>query len=187
MKHVGILGGTFDPPHIGHLIVAEEVRIAMDLAEIWFIPTYKPPHKQQALSGIQDRVIMLEKAIADNRYFKLNRVEANRREKSYTIDTMVHLKAMYPNTKFYFIIGADMVDYLPNWYKINELMEMVTFVGVKRPGYTLKTTFPIVEVDVPEIDVSSTMLRRRLENGWSIKYWVPEKVEKYIKEKRLYE
>src|SRR5699024_2893175 len=100
---------------------------------------------------------------------------------------MVHLKTMYPSTKFYFIIDADMVYYIPHWYKINALMEKLTFVGGQRTGYTLKTTFTIVEVDVPEIDVSSTMLRRRLENGWSIKYWVPEKVEKYIKEKRLYE
>ncbi|ALX48144.1 nicotinate-nucleotide adenylyltransferase [Lentibacillus amyloliquefaciens] len=187
MKHVGILGGTFDPPHIGHLIIAEEVRNAMSLDEIWFMPSHEPPHKQNAVADASDRAEMTERAIAGNPYFSVQTIEVNRLGKSYTFDTMKLLKEEHPDTNFYFIIGADMVEYLPHWKHVDELMDMLTFVGVKRGGYALESEYPVTEVDVPLIEISSTEIKKRLTQNKSIKYMVLETVETYLKEKHLYE
>lgn len=187
MKRVGILGGTFDPPHLGHLVIAEETRLALDLEEIWFIPSYTPPHKKSARSSVEDRINMVNRAIEANPSFTLNTIEVERLGKSYTFDTMTALDNSYPAIDFYFIIGADMVEYLPQWDRIDELINLVTFVGVKRPGYHLKSTYPIVEVDMPLIDLSSTFIRNRLANRKSVHYLIPERVYSYIKEKQLYE
>lgn len=185
--NIGILGGTFDPPHLGHLLIAEEVRIALKLDEVWFIPTYTPPHKADAVSNSKDRLNMLELAIETNPYFRVNTLELERSGKSYTFDTMKILKNAYPLHSFYFIIGADMVEYLPNWYRIDELVELVQFVGVTRAGYQLETDYPVLTLNIPMIDVSSSMLRERLKNNQPIRYFVPEQVYNYIKENQLYE
>ncbi|RKQ37851.1 nicotinate-nucleotide adenylyltransferase [Oceanobacillus halophilus] len=187
MKRVGILGGTFDPPHLGHLLIAEEVRIELNLQEIWFIPTYTPPHKSESETSAEHRMKMLQIAISSNKYFKINAIEIERLGKSYTYDTITYLKQEYEDIDFYFIIGADMVEYLPNWHRINELIQMIQFVGVKRSGYKLETEYPIIQVDIPMLDISSSMLRKRLRNKQSVKYIVPDEVNRYIREKRLYE
>lgn len=187
MKRIGILGGTFDPPHIGHLIIAEGVRTALHLEEIWFIPTYEPPHKQEAIIDATSRIDMLKLALAENESFQLNTIEIERSGKSYTIDTMKTLKDSYPETDFYFIIGADMVEYLPKWYKIDELINLVKFVGVKRSGYKFQTIYPIIEVDIPMVDVSSSVIRERLLENNTVRYLVPDSVHTYIKEHGLYE
>lgn len=186
MKNIGILGGTFDPIHIGHLLMAEEVYKQLQFDEIWFIPSYTPPHKADATIAGEHRLKMVELAIQDNDHFRVLDIELTRKEKSYTIHTIQELKQLYPSNQFYFIIGADMVEFLPNWYKIDELVKMVQFVGVKRPGYERKTIYPIIEADVPQIDISSTVLRNRLNNGELPRYWLPEKVRDYIRENRLY-
>jgi len=185
--NIGILGGTFDPPHLGHLLIAEEVREALKLDEVWFIPTYTPPHKAETQTKSLDRLQMLERAIESNPYFSVNTIELERSGKSYTFETMKTLRAEYPEHTFYFIIGADMVEYLPHWNRIDELMELVQFVGVKRTGYHLETDYPIITVDIPMIDVSSSMLRKRLQNEKSITYLVPDNVYRFIKENHLYE
>ncbi|WP_099158571.1 nicotinate-nucleotide adenylyltransferase [Virgibacillus ndiopensis] len=187
MKRVGILGGTFDPPHLGHLIIAEEVRNELLLDEVWFIPSYEPPHKQKASTSSSDRITMVQLAIANNAAFKMNTIEIERLGKSYTFDTMNILNDTYPDTTFYFIIGADMVEYLPHWNRINELIKIVNFVGVKRPGFHLKTEYSIQKIDIPMIDISSTLIRDRLSANKSVKYLIPQRVETYIKGKRLYE
>ncbi|SFA69830.1 nicotinate-nucleotide adenylyltransferase [Lentibacillus halodurans] len=187
MKHVGILGGTFDPPHIGHLIIAEQTRVALKLDEVWFMPSHKPPHKQKAVADASDRVAMTERAVAGNPHFKVDTIEVKRLGKSYTFDTMKLLNKDHPGTSFYFIIGADMVEYLPNWKDIDELVDIVTFVGVKRKGFELMSEYSVVEVDVPFVDISSTAIKRMLAHNQSIKYMVPESVEAYVKEKHLYE
>src|SRR5690625_2565031 len=162
MRRIGILGGTFDPPHLGHLLIAEEVRIALELEEVWFIPTYVPPHKQEATTGVDERINMVQQSIQSNESFKVNTIEVERLGKSYTFDTMSILKEEHPDTAFFFIIGADMVEYLPHWNQIDQLMDLVTFVGVKRSGYQLNTDYPVVEVDIPMVDISSTFIRKRL-------------------------
>src|SRR5690625_4586590 len=139
MSRIGIFGGTFDPPHIGHLIMAEEVRYALTLDEIWFIPTNIPPHKQKASSTSKHRLAMLEMAIRSNQHFIVNPIEVENENVSYTIDTMTILRKNHPDAEFYFIIGADMVEYLPYWKQVDELFKMVTFVGVQRTNYTLST------------------------------------------------
>lgn len=187
MKAIGILGGTFDPPHNGHLMIADEVRYACQLDEIWFIPTNEPPHKQQAMSNNDYRIAMLEKALSQTPYFKLNTIEMERSGKSYTIDTIKLLQKRHPNTSFYFIIGADMVEYLPNWYKIDELMKLVQFVGVKRPHYSMQTEYPIMEVEVPALDISSGNIKKRIKNDQPFKFFMPDKVYHYIRNERLYE
>lgn len=186
MKKIGLLGGTFDPPHIGHLTMAEEAYERLELDEVWFIPSAEPPHKEQARVSATDRLMMLKVAVDPIDYFKINTIELVRKGKSYTYDTIKSLKEMYPNVEFYFIIGADMVEYLPHWYKIDQLIDSVQFVGVKRPDYKLNTPYPIILLDTPGLDISSTMIRERLEMERSVSYLIPDQVLSLIKEKGLY-
>lgn len=186
MKKIGLLGGTFDPPHIGHLVMAEEVYERLSLDEVWFIPSAEPPHKEKAKVSAQDRLAMLKVAVGQIDYFKIKTIELEREGKSYTLDTINALQQSYPNDQFYFIIGADMVEYLPNWYKIDQLVEKVQFVGVKRPDFELETPYPVILLDTPGLDVSSTMVRERLEMNRSVRYLIPQHVLALIKEKGLY-
>lgn len=182
MRKIGLLGGTFDPPHIGHFIIAQEVRNTLALDEIWFIPTNEPPHKEKAMISPAHRLHMLKAATKDSDTFYVNDVELAREGKSYTIDTIKYLQELHPNDTFYFIIGADMVEYLPKWNKVDELMEKVHFVGVMRPNYQLKTKYPITIVDIPSIDISSTYIRNQWKKGLDIKYFLPHEVYIYMKE-----
>jgi nicotinate-nucleotide adenylyltransferase len=187
MKKIGILGGTFDPPHFGHLLMANEVRFRLNLDEIWFMPNQLPPHKiKTSLSTNENRFQMLEKAIKDHPQFRVEPIELSRSGPSFTIDTIKILKEKYPKVDFYFIIGADMIEYLPKWHQINDLMELIQFVGVKRPGYNNDTDFPIIYVDAPQMEISSKMIRDRLYKKESIRYLLPESVRVYIKENHLY-
>lgn len=187
MKRIGILGGTFDPPHIGHLLIAEEVRIALSLDKVWFIPSSIPPHKQAAFSTATHRISMVKKAIQSNTSFVVKTLEIERIGKSYTVDTINILKEKYPDVEFYFIIGADMVEYLPKWHRIDELVKLVTFVGVNRLGFHVESTYPILNIEVPTIDISSTLIRNRIMNDISVNYLLPHLVYDYIKEQQLYE
>jgi nicotinate-nucleotide adenylyltransferase len=186
MKRIGILGGTFDPPHQGHLLMAEFVRNDLQLDEVWFIPSHVPPHKQGAEVSAEERLKMVENAIESNPYFKASNVELTRKGTSYTVDTMSHLVNQYPDNEFYFIIGADMVEHLPKWYKIDELMKLVQFVGVKRPGYKWSPEIPVQFVEIPLIDISSSKIRERLLSGHSVRYLVPDAVYHFIKEHKIY-
>lgn len=186
MKKIGILGGTFDPPHLGHLMVASEVKHALQLDEIWFIPTNKPPHKREATLSNTHRLNMLAHAIKDTSYFKVNDIEMKRQGKSYTIDTIQMLQEQYRDNQFYFIIGADMVEYLPKWYRIDDLIELVQFVGVRRKNYELNTNYPILEVPVPTMEISSADIRNRIQHSKPFKYFVTTSVYHYIKEENLY-
>ncbi|WP_096153317.1 nicotinate-nucleotide adenylyltransferase [Bacillus sp. FJAT-45066] len=188
MRKIGILGGTFDPPHIGHLIIANEVLQRLSLDEIWFLPNRIPPHKlDKSITATSSRVDMINLAIEDNNHFTMNSIELERSGPSFTYDTIVTLKELHPTEDFFFIIGADMVEYLPKWHRIDELMEMVQFVGVKRAGYQLQTLYPVIEVDIPQIDISSTIIRERRRSGLLFQYLVPAKVHRYIEENNLYE
>ncbi|SDJ73503.1 nicotinate-nucleotide adenylyltransferase [Alkalibacterium thalassium] len=186
-KKIGILGGTFNPPHLGHLIIAEHVRDQLDLDTILFMPSYEPPHKQskQTIDHVH-RVNMLERSLSDNDQFDIDLSEIERKGKSYTYDTMRLLKEKHPDTEFYFIIGADMVEDLPNWHKIDELIQLVQFVAVNRPNYQTESAYPVIMVDVPDVDISSSMIRQKVRDGCSIKYLVTAETEKYIESEGLY-
>lgn len=187
MGRIGIVGGTFDPIHNGHLIIGNEVRDALQLDEIWFMPNKIPPHKERVPTAEEHRLAMVQLAIKDEPFFHLATDELERDGRSYTYDTMLMLKEKYPEHTFYFIIGGDMVEYLPKWYKVEELVQLISFVGVTRPGYKLETSYPIKKVEIPEFAVSSSLIRDRRKNGGTIMYLVPEAVQHYIEEWGLYE
>lgn len=184
-KKIGILGGTFDPPHLGHLLIANEVLTQLELDEVKFMPNKMPPHKED-LSDENDRLQMVQLAIADHPLFSIEDIELHREGLSYTYDTMLILTKRYPDNDYYFIIGADMVEYLPQWYKIDELVKLVRFVGTARPNFEVDTNYPVELVDVPQVDISSSMIRERVKAGRSIKYLLPDPVIQYIEENQLY-
>lgn len=186
-KKVGILGGTFDPPHIGHLIIADQVLTLCNLDEVRFMPNHIPPHKEKkSNSTVKDRLNMLELATKDHSRYKIETIELKREGKSYTYTTMSLLRQLEPDNTFSFIIGGDMIDYLPKWYKIEELMKLVQFIGVARPNYKGKTNYPVQMIDIPTIDISSSMIREKIARGHSVKYLLTDSVIKYIEENRLY-
>lgn len=187
MKKVGILGGTFDPPHLGHLIIANEVLNAHDLDEIWFMPNQEPPHKKKTNAVTdEDRVNMLKLAIKGHSQFKTELIELERKGPSYTYETMKILTEKHQDKQFYFIIGADMIEYLPKWQNINQLVEIIQFIGVRRPSYSHESSYPILYAEVPEMGISSSLIRSRLKEDQTIRYLVPDPVRVYIKEKNLY-
>lgn len=186
-KQVGILGGNFNPVHIAHLIMADQVGNALGLEKVYLMPTNLPPHVDH--KGTIDpvhRLNMLGMAIADNPLLAVETAEINRGGKSYTYDTLKYLTEVHPDTDFYFIIGGDMVEYLPKWHKINELFSLVHFVGVNRPGYPTESKYPIIWIDVPDMNISSSDIRKKIIQGCSVNYLLPEDVLHYIQEKRLY-
>ena len=187
MKKIAILGGTFNPPHLGHLIIASEVQSQLNFDEVWFMPNQEPPHKESTIGvSSAQRLEMVQRAIADNPLFKIQKIELERTGRSYTFDTMKILSEKY-DADFYFIIGADMIEYLPKWYKIEELVKLVTFIGVNRPDYDQQSTYPIILLDVPNIEISSCKIRKKVKMGKSIRYFVPNSVMEYIEENGLYE
>ncbi len=188
MKKIGILGGTFNPPHTGHLIIANEVRHSLGLDEVRLMPTFTPPHKELSSGGTaQQRLSMVELAVKDIEGLVSSSFEVDKAGVSYTYDTMIALTEAEPDVHFYFIIGGDMIDVLTTWHRVDELMELITFVGVKRPGSNGETSYPLRYVAIPEIDLSSTLLRKRFEEKGTVTLLIPEAVESYIREVGLYE
>lgn len=196
MKKIGILGGTFDPIHIGHLVAADQALFHSGLDEIWFMPAPNPPHKSNAnITSINHRVEMVKSILKIDSRYRLCTIELERTGKSYTIDTIKEIKARYPEDSFYFIIGGDMIEYLPKWYGIEQLINLVQFIGLQRPGYDyehlLKNNPAIYQkltiLPMPQLDVSSTIIRNKVKSGEEIRYFVPEFVEQYIREHNLYE
>ena len=188
-EKVGILGGTFNPPHLGHLIIAEQVRDQLDLDKIVFLPTAEPPHSSINKKTISSdiRVELLDLAIHTNPNFEMELYEVEKGGKNYTYNTMKALVDLYPAVDFYFIIGADMIEDLPTWHEIDKLVELVQFVGVNRPGYAVETDYPLIMVDVPLVDISSSAIRKKVAQGCSIQYLVPENVRNYIEREGLYQ
>lgn len=187
MKKVGLLGGTFNPPHIGHLIMANEVKHALQLDEVRLMPTSIPPHKADPSDATpEQRLRMVNLSVSGIDGLKASSFEVDRGGVSYTFDTMKALTEQEPDTKFHFIIGGDMIDMLHKWYKIDELLDIVTFVGVGRPGTVGETQYPITMVHIPEIDLSSTLIRSRLQTGDTVRFLVPESIEAYIRQEGLY-
>ena len=193
------MGGTFDPPHMGHLIMAESVRETLSLDEIWFIPVGKIPHKDSSHTApAKDRLAMVRLAVADNAHFMVNSIEADVPEYSYTCDTLEKLKQHFPEYCFTFIVGADSLDYMERWKDPERIFRACTVAAVHRLGYSAEMTLRkkaelesryhavISIVPVPCIQISSTEIRNRIRQGKSIHYLVPEAVLRYVKEHKLY-
>lgn len=186
-KQVGILGGNFNPVHNAHLIVADQVRQQLGLDQVLLMPEYQPPHvdKKETIPE-HHRLKMLELAIEGIDGLVIETIELERKGISYTYDTMKILTEQHPDTDYYFIIGADMVDYLPKWYRIDELVDMVQFVGVQRPRYKVGTSYPVIWVDVPLMDISSSMVRDFIAQGRKPNFLLPQPVLDYIEKEGLY-
>lgn len=186
---IGILGGTFDPPHYAHLMIAEEVLETCSLDQVWFMPSPSPPHKtEEVITPATHRIEMVKKAIAGNGRFSISLVEFEREGLSYTYDTMKVLTHSHPHVQFSFIVGADMVEDLPNWDHARELVQLVDFIGVGRPGFSVHSMFndSIHEVDVPAFEISASFLRERFRKNQNTRYYLPDVVRNYIEEKKLY-
>lgn len=200
---LGILGGTFNPIHLGHLIIAQAALEKFHLKQVIFIPTHQPYYKRTIeLAPVQHRLKMVKLALADNPLFSVSDIEMRRKGPSYSIDTLQELKTLYPaSTKFYFIIGTDTLPELPSWYEIKRLTRLCHFITVGRPGAiplntarlnhflgrSMATEFRRYYLARPLVDISSSEIRDRIKSRQSIKYLVPEKVEKYLKRYRLYQ
>lgn len=194
MKKIGIMGGAFDPIHIGHLLAAEAAREKYELEEVWFMPSHIPPHKHQAGGSGEQRLEMVKAATQSHPAFKPLDIELRRGGVSYTVDTIRALRSEHADLELYFIIGADMVNYLPKWEGIEELVGMLRFIGLQRPGSFLEldTLPPLIRdavmlADMPLVDISSSLIRSRISRGLSVRYMVPEQVYEYIMGSRLYE
>ena len=186
-KQIGILGGNFNPVHNAHLVVADQVRQQLGLDQVLLMPEYQPPHvdKKETIDE-KHRLAMLELAIEGVEGLGIETLELDRKGISYTYDSMKILTQANPDTDYYFIIGADMVDYLPKWYRIDDLVSLVQFVGVQRPKYKAGTSYPVIWVDVPLMDISSSMVRDFIKKDRKPNYLLPAPVLNYIEKEGLY-
>jgi nicotinate-nucleotide adenylyltransferase len=186
---VGILGGTFDPIHRGHLEAAASVADQLGLSTILLVPTGDPWQKTTHASR-EDRLAMTSLAAAESDVFTVSRVDIDRPGPTYTLDTLRDLREQYSEAELFFIVGADALAGLPSWRSPEFLAEMATFVGVTRPGERFIDPdiagLQVVRVDVPAVDVSSTQIRSRVAEGEPIDDLVPESVADYISSHRLY-
>jgi len=197
---IGICGGTFDPVHTGHLIVAEMVRSEFELDKVLFIPSGMPPHKNlKNVTAPIHRLNMVKFAVSSNKNFEAMSVEVDRPGYTYTVDTLKELHKIYPlGTEFYYIIGADVVMDLLTWRNWQEVITLTNFIAVMRPGFSdkefcqrlseLKQNYGIniESIEIPLMEISSTNIRERVKAGKSVKYLVNEKVEDYIIQNKLY-
>jgi nicotinate-nucleotide adenylyltransferase len=197
---IGLFGGTFDPVHLGHLILAEQGREQGHLDEVWFVPSAHPPHKrEQPLTRFEQRCDMLELATAGHPHFRIERIEKELPPPSYTVQTVSELRQRHPDHEFFLILGADGLADLPGWYQPQQLVSQVGLLVAPRPGVSLWTAERLANVlglnpvqvrlhyiACPLIEIASRELRQAVARGWSIRYLVPRAVEEYIRERGLY-
>lgn len=195
---IGILGGTFDPIHIGHLILAEEARDLLHLDTVLLAPAADPPHKrQQGKSPASHRVRMVELAIADNPHLALSRIDIDRPGPHYTLDMLRLLREQYgPEAELYFLMGLDSLADLPTWHRPLELMQQCSLVALSRPGAdfdwaALEMALPgvrsrVILLPMPLLEISGSDLRERARQGRPLRYQVPRQVEQYIAQHQLY-
>lgn len=190
----GLFGGTFDPIHVGHLIIAETVRSDFPLDRIIFIPTAAPSYKKETrISPAEVRAEMVKLAVGNCPYFEVSDIEIQRGGVTYTVDTIRWFMESeeWRGEELYFIIGGDSLLDLGTWKDSEEILEKIQTLVVARPGYDVNQSEwrfreKVTMVNVPLVDISSTEIRGRVQDGKSIRYWVPEKVESYILRKGLY-
>ncbi len=203
MNRTGLFGGSFNPVHIAHLILAERVREEADLDRVVFVPARRPPHKpERPLAGGHHRIQMLERAIGDHPRFETSTAELDRAGPSYTLRTVRAFREnLDEESELYLLLGGDSVLDLPNWWRAHELVEEVSLIAVERPGYRLDDLSVVSDafdeevvsqirqnlVQMPLMDLSATDIRRRRQEGLSIRYLVPDSVREYICQEGLYD
>lgn len=196
---LGVMGGTFDPVHLGHLIIAEEARVQLGLARVLFIPTGQPWLKEgRTISAARHRLAMTRLAVADNPAFAVSRLEVDRPGPTYTVETLRQLHQRHgPGLELFFILGADSLETLPRWVEPARVLELSTLVAVPRPGHpdpapgALEALAPgsrqqLRLLSEVHVGIGGTALRQRVAAGLSIRYWVPRPVEGYIAQHGLY-
>lgn len=198
---IGIMGGTFNPIHLGHLMMTEYIREEMNYDKILFIPTGNPPHKQIDVLDAEVRMEMVKIAVADNPYFEVSDVEVRKEGISYSVDTVAELKKQYPEDELFFIIGSDILPDLKDWRRFDELARSIRFILAVRPGFEslsreeirgeirdlhMRYGAEITVVETPRYEISSTDLRNRLASGKSVKYLIPDEVIEYIESRGCY-
>ncbi|MDX1969125.1 MAG: nicotinate-nucleotide adenylyltransferase [Planctomycetaceae bacterium] len=192
---IGIYGGTFDPIHLAHLVLAEQCLEQAALDEVWFIPAAQPPHKLGAsISPPAQRLAMLEFAIAGHPRFRVDRVELERGGPSFTVDTLSLLQARHPADEWFLLLGADAIRDFPTWREPERILELARIVAVNRGGQPLPDLAPVQGgraervqvVEMPGLEISATDLRARVAAGRSIRFLVPRAVEVYIHQQALY-
>jgi len=196
---LGVLGGTFDPPHVGHLLLAEEARLALGLDQVLFTPAGAPWRKAgQELSPREDRLAMVRLAVADNPHFAVSTLEVEREGPSYTAETLIALHEQLPDdSEIFFLLGQDSLADLPNWRQPQRIISLARLAVAARTAWqpaeadALEKEVPgisqrLVWLDMSRIDISSTAVRDRVQRGLSIRCWVPPAVEEYIRQHGLY-
>jgi len=189
MRRIGILGGTFNPVHIGHLAIAQTVLDELGLNKVIFVPSNLPPHKRKKnVVSARDRYQMIRLAVKGNSCFDVSDFEIKRKGRSYSIYTVNYfLKQFSGKIKFFFIIGSDMVPGLTSWKQIEDLRKKVTFVAVNRKGFEkAKSRSKTRKIDTLDLGISSSYIRRCLKSGKTVKYLLPENVLNYIRKRTLY-
>jgi len=215
-QRIGLLGGTFNPVHLGHVRAAEEVRLKFRLNQVLFIPSYIPPHKQTTdIAPPEDRFAMVELALRPHPQLIASALEIEAREKSYSVITLNKLRVIYPDARIFFILGVDAFLEIETWKSYREVLERCRFIVISRPGFNLAgarkvlpteysrkirgwrrpgpvgedwlARFRIFLVPIKALDISSTEIRRRVRVGRSIRGLVPGPVEEYIRKKNLYQ
>ncbi len=189
MKRIGILGGTFNPIHVGHLMMAQVSWEQVRLDKVIFVPSFIPPHKKILnLASAPHRIKMVRAGISDNACFEVSDFEIQKQGKSYTVDTVKYFRDISPKgAKLFFIIGGDSFPTLNRWKDIDVILKTVSFIVVNRPGYrTDSRRIKHLSVVMPGIDISSSFLRQRIKQGKSIKYLTVDPVVDYIDQHKLY-
>jgi nicotinate-nucleotide adenylyltransferase len=203
-RKIGIMGGTFNPIHYGHLVTAEEALIQFHLERVIFIPTGQPPHKTTGkIASPEDRYLMTVMATASNREFYVSRIEIDKKGKSYTIDTLRELKKIYGNnSELFFITGADAILEILTWKDTGEIITLCKFIAATRPGYNISKMEDLKKrlfnekvemaeqclfiMEIPALAISSTDIRNRIKSNRPIKYLLPESVSSYLLKNELY-
>lgn len=191
-RRVGVMGGTFDPIHHGHLVAGSEAQSRFGLDEVVFVPTGQPWQKaDRVVSAAEDRYLMTVIATASNPVFSVSRVDIDRGGETYTVDTLHDLREAYPDAELFFITGADALEQIIlTWRNADELFELAHFIGVTRPGYRLRDhqlpSGKVSLVEVTAMSISSTTCRQRVGSGEPVWYLVPDGVVRYIDKRRLY-
>ncbi|MDD2401887.1 MAG: nicotinate-nucleotide adenylyltransferase [Clostridia bacterium] len=200
-KRIGLMGGTFDPIHQGHLVTAESARSEFSLDKVIFVPSGQPPHKKKLpISNKEHRYLMTVLATAVNPYFEVSRVEIDRPGESYAIDTVRYFRSMMDEaSELFFITGADAILEIVNWKDVKGLFDRCSFIAATRPGFDLSILRDellnkisinylekIIPLEVPAMAISSSNIRHRIENNRTIKYLLPDEVENFIYKNMLY-
>ncbi|GAA3437396.1 nicotinate-nucleotide adenylyltransferase [Kutzneria kofuensis] len=191
-RRIGVMGGTFDPIHHGHLVAASEVQARFELDEVIFVPTGQPWQKSgREVSPAEDRYLMTVIATASNPRFSVSRVDIDRNGPTYTADTLADLADRYPDDDLFFITGADALSQIVSWKRVDELFTRAHFIGVTRPGFHLDDHHlpagSVSLIEVPAMAISSTACRDRVCAGLPVWYLVPDGVVQYISKRRLYQ